>query len=212
MTKGIKLFFVLMAVAVTSAAGEKNSNLAISDRKFPTQMQNSVVPPRVKEKSEYYEVFGCCEKDLQCELKQKCITWNDGKKYDSVTNWKVKWDYGHDRTPQTCTTDSFTVTIDVTFHLPKWARNGDVPRQLAEKWDTYMEKLMMHEKGHRDRAVEAATELTRAVAELPPVRTCAELDQVVHSLCRTRLDKLIEDQKDYDTATKHGVLQGAVFP
>lgn len=114
MTKGIKMFLVFMAVAVTSLAGEKNSELAIIDGKIPIQIQNSVVPPLVKEKNEYYEVFGCCEKDLQCELKQKCITWNDGKKHDSVTNWKVKWDYGHDRTLQTCTTDSFTVTVDVS--------------------------------------------------------------------------------------------------
>jgi predicted secreted Zn-dependent protease len=166
----------------------------------------------VNEKTEYYEVCGGCEKDVQSELRVKCIKWTDGKRYDSVTNWKVKWDYGHSQAPQTCTAESFVVTVDIVYRLPKWVRTGEVSRTLVEKWDRYMENLMMHEKGHRDRAVAAAEELTRMVAELPSARTCAELDRVVNTQCKTRLDKLIEDQKTYDADTCHGVLQGAEFP
>jgi predicted secreted Zn-dependent protease len=130
-----------------------------------------------------------------------------------VTNWKVKWDYSHSQAaPETCTAESFVVTVDIIYRLPKWVRTGEVSQTLVEKWDRYMENLMMHEKGHRDRAVAAAEELTRMIAELPPARTCAELDRVVNTLCRTRLDKLIEDQKTYDADTCHGVLQGAEFP
>ena len=54
-----------------------------------------------------------------------------------------------------------------------------------------MDRLMMHEQGHRDKAVEAATELTRAVAELPPALTCAALDRELDKLFRTRMDILI---------------------
>ncbi len=212
MTRGISVFFLVMAVAVTSAAGEKKLEVANVNNVLTGQKKNVIVPTVVNEKYEYYEVSGCCENDVQCDLKKKCITWTDGKKYDSVTNWKVTWDYGHNRTPQACTTDSFLVTVDVVFHLPKWVRKGDAPRPLVEKWEKYLQQLMMHEEGHRDRAVEAAAELTRAVTELPPVSTCAELDRAVHDLCRARMDKLLEDQKEYDAATSHGAAQGAVFP
>jgi predicted secreted Zn-dependent protease len=176
------------------------------------RQKNSVVPPVVNEKYEYYEVCGGCEKDLQCELKQKCIRWNDGKKYDSVTNWKLKWDYGHRRTSEVCIADSFTVTVDVVYHLPKWAKAGDPPAPLVEKWSRYIDRLLLHEKGHRDRTVEAATELTRAVADLSPSRTCDELDRSVETLSHKRMDKLMEDQKAYDAETDHGAAQGAVFP
>jgi predicted secreted Zn-dependent protease len=71
---------------------------------------------------------------------------------------------------------------------------------------------MMHERGHRDKAVVAATELTRAVAELPPASSCAVLDRELNNLFSTRMDKLIKDQEVYDDMTNHGVAQGAVFP
>jgi predicted secreted Zn-dependent protease len=199
-------------VSVTTVAGEDSTVAATSGKSSSNHLKNNVVPPVVKESYEYYEVCGCCEKDLHSDLKQKCIKWKDGRKYDSVTNWKVKRDYGHNRTPQVCTTDSFMVTVDVVFHLPKWAQTGDASPPLVEKWDRYMEKLRMHEQGHRDRAVVAATELTRAVAELPPASTCDVLDREVHNLFRSRLDKLIKDQEEYDNVTNHGVAQGAVFP
>ena len=199
------LFVLLMTMAVASGAGET----------IPGSTNNKkdhVVSPVVNEKTEYYEVCGSCEKDVQSELQGKCIKLANGEKYDSITNWKVKWDYGHARVSETCTAESFVVTVDIVYRLPKWVRTGEVSQTLVEKWDRYMENLMLHEKGHRDRAVASAVELTRMVEELPPARTCAELDRVVNTLCRTRLEKLIEIQKKYDTDTCHGVLQGAEFP
>ena len=205
MIRATYLFFLLMTVAVASGASE-------TIPESTNYNKNHLVPPVVNEKTEYYEVCGGCEKDVQSELREKCIKLANGEKYDSITNWKVKWDYSHSRAPETCTAESFVVTVDIVYRLPKWVRTGEVSQTLVEKWDRYMENLMMHEKGHRDRAVASAEELTRLVAELPPARTCAELDRVVNTLCRTRLDKLIEVQKKYDTDTCHGVLQGAEFP
>ena len=212
MAKGIKVFLVLIAIAATSTAQEKNIDLANSGKDLTVRMENNVAPPVVKEKYEYYEVCGCSEKDVQCELKQKCISWTDGQKYDSLTSWKVKWDYDYNRTPQTCTTDSFTVTVDVVFRLPKWVKTDNAPQPLVEKWDAYVAKLIVHENGHRDRAVDAAAEITRAVRELPAARTCTKLDEEVQALSQERLKKLTKDQEQYDAVTKHGRTQGAVFP
>ncbi len=206
MAKGICTLVLVMVVATAASAGSQDP-IVVGARE-----KNSTRPPVVSEKYEYYEVCGCCEKDLTSDLKRKCIPWNDGKKYDSITNWKLKWDYGRTRSSTACTTDSFTVTVDITFHVPKWISAGDAPQPLVAKWDNYLEKLMMHEKGHRDRAVEAADELTRAVAVLPPARTCDELDREVHSLGLEQRNKLLQDQKDYDETSRHGAGQGAVFP
>jgi predicted secreted Zn-dependent protease len=212
MIKGINVFLVLMAIAITSTAEEKKIDTANIGQDLTSRVENNVVPPVVKEKYEYYEVCGICEKDVQCDLKKKCIKWSDGKKYDSVTDWKITWDYGHNHTPQTCTTNSFLVTVNILYQLPKWVSSGDAPRPLVEKWESFLKKLMIHEKGHRDRAVEAATELTNAIKELPLARTCAELDREVHALSRKSMIKLKKDQEEYDAVTNHGQTQGAVFP
>ena len=174
--------------------------------------QNIVLEPLYIEKYEYYDISGCSEKDLQCDLTLKAIKCSDGKKYDSVTNWKVTWDYGHNRAAKMCSPESFRVTVAVIFRLPKWIRDVNAPPQLAERWDSYLKNLIVHETGHRDRALHAADELTRMIAELPPARTCSELDREVNRVSRARLQKLITDQEEYDSATNHGHTQGVLFP
>jgi predicted secreted Zn-dependent protease len=210
--KGFSACLLAMTVAVTAFAGTDGFVVANIDHSRSLTGNKVIVPPKVTETYEYYEVCGCSEKDLQCELKQKSILWNDGKKYDSETRWKVKWDYDYSRAPQACIADSFQVNVEVVFRYPKWVRNGSVSRQLEEKWDAYMDKLIMHEKRHRDIVVEAADELSRAVAEMPAARSCAELDREVAALCRNRMGKLIEAQNKYDENTSHGYMEGAVFP
>ncbi len=209
--KGTVVFLLLMAVAVATFAAGNSVEVASIDTDLPFKKKNRVAPPVVTEKYEYYEVCGCSEKELQCDIRQKCFTWNDGKKYDSLTLWDVKWDHGYDRVPRACSTDSFRLTVEIIFRYPKWKRTDDAPRPLMEKWDRYLKNLTIHENGHRDMVVEAAAELTRAVAQLPPASTCADLDLEVRALCRERMEKLNENQQEYDETTKHGVTQGAVF-
>ena len=76
----------------------------------------------------------------------------------------------------------------------------------------FMKNLFAHEEGHRDLAVKAARELTSAVADLPPVSTCAQLDREVNALGQEQMKRLLKEQRDYDTATNHGATQGALFP
>jgi predicted secreted Zn-dependent protease len=212
MMKGISIFLLLVAVATTSFAEEGKAGQAAVDQNAPIQSKSGIIPPVVTEKYEYYEVCGICEKDLQCDLKQKCITLNDGKKYDSITSWKVKWDYGYNNVASTCKADSFTVNLEVIFRLPKWVRTDEAPKDLVDKWDTFMRNLLTHEKGHRDLAIAAAAELVRAVAELPPAPTCAELDKNVQDMSHMSMKRLNEEQNQYDVTTNHGQTQGAVFP
>lgn len=211
----IKQFSVLLLAIVFSApalAFNSSFEVASAGKDHRLESASRVLMPIVTEKYEYYEIRGGCEQELHGQLCKKCLTWDDGKKYDSATSWDVKWDYGYDRTSQACSADSFKVTVNVVFHFPKWARADDAPRQLVEKWDAYMKSLNLHETGHRNLVVEAATGLTRSVASLPPARTCAELDREVRALCSAGMQKLEEDQKEYDAVTDHGITQGAIFP
>jgi predicted secreted Zn-dependent protease len=212
MMKGISVFLLLMTVVTVSFAGEATANKTSVDKNALVESKSGIIPPVVKEKYEYYEVCGICEKDLHCDLKQKCITWNDGKKYDSVTSWKIKWDYGYNNVSNACKANSFIVNVEVIFRLPKWVRTDEAPQALVDKWDTFVRNLLTHEKGHRDLAIAAASELARSVAELPPAETCADLDKKVQALSRSSMKKLNEEEKQYDINTNHGQTQGASFP
>jgi predicted secreted Zn-dependent protease len=202
---------LLMTVAATCAAAERVEGAGFDQNASPRQTSLSA-PPVVKETYEYYEIKGNSEDQLRSEMCRNGCKWKDGKIYDSITSWHVKWAYDYDRSPDTCSAKSFKVFVDVAFRYPKWVRTDDVPGQLVAKWDRYMNSLVEHETGHRDMAVEAAAELARDVAGLPPAPTCEELDRAVKSLCRERLNRLNDGAKEYDEATRHGSVQGAIFP
>lgn len=202
---------VLAFFAGAAFAAENRIEVA-SIEPGPTSRNSRVLPPAITEKYEYYEVCGCNEEELHCDLRQKCGTWTDGKRYDSLTSWDIKWDHEYGRNSRACAVNAFTPVITITFRYPKWKRTEEAPQSLVEKWDRYLENLVAHENGHRDMVVEAMTELSHAVAGLSPAPSCDDLDRNVRALFRTYVAKMNKEQQEYDRTTKHGATQGAVFP
>ena len=209
---GIVSVLLLMTMTGPAGADEDRIDLASADKDHIRHIKRISAVPVVNEKYEYYEVRANNEKDLRCQLTDHGCRWNDGKKYDSVTSWYVTWDYGYNRTPRGCSAESFKATVDITFRFPKWVRTDDAPQTMVDKWDAYMKSLVTHENGHRDMAVSAAAELHREVASLRPAPSCADIDREVKLLCRERMERLNQEQKDYDATTVHGATQGAKFP
>lgn len=198
-----KIVFVLLIVTTGTV-----SALACPD----CVKNNHAAEPIVNEKLEHYDVSGNCEKDLQHQMKHKGIEWLDGQRYDSLTIWNMMWDYGYAQTPHGCICDSFTVKLNITTRYPRLIHTENISQGLIDQWDAYMKNLTIHETGHRDLAVKEASQLSRAVSQLHPATTCAELDKAVHDLCRQRINKLKDDQNEYDVVTNHGLTQRAIFP
>lgn len=203
---------LLYLTALPAFAADGQVNIASVDRDLYRIRERVVLAPVVSEKHEFYEITGWGAKVLRDQINRQGITWSDGKKYDSVTRWRVTWDYEHDRSPQSCNAEAFQATAEITIRYPKWVPTDDAPQELLDKWERYLASLIEHEQGHRDMVVEAVEELTRAVAQLPSEPTCAELDRKVRSVCHERMAKLNDGAKEYDEVTRHGLSQGAVFP
>jgi predicted secreted Zn-dependent protease len=70
----------------------------------------------------------------------------------------------------------------------------------------------VHAKGHRDKTLEVAEGITRAVVEMPPASSCAELHRKAQLLCHDRLEQLDEEKAEYDASTDHGRVTGIAFP
>lgn len=209
--KHIALMLLAAVVAWHGAAAGEGLEVASREAAPAWEPRNSVLPPSVTERYEYYDIAGNCEHDLQCELKKNGVPWKDGRTYDSLTSWDVKWNFGLESSPDACTAGSFQVFVDILFRYPRWVPPADAPASLVEKWNAYMSSLIIHENGHRDMAVDAAEDLTQAIAALPPASNCGDLKRSVRKLCRQRMKQLQEDAKLYDEATNHGGLQGAVL-
>jgi predicted secreted Zn-dependent protease len=202
-------FFVFTSIAF---AGEDRGDLANITTDKPSN-SISTVSNRLKiiEKYEYYEVQGDCVTELRSQISQKGCKWDDGKTYDSVTSWGWQWEYVHDQARPVCTPDAVTVTLEITFRYPKLTRDASIPQPLVKKWNDYLKNLIIHETDHRDMAVKEAADFSRAVAELPSVQSCSELDRLIKVLSRERMERLNADSKAYDLSTNHGLTQGAIF-
>jgi len=210
--KKILFFLLLFPTAHHSFATDNRFDIASLDKDSYRHDQRKALAPAVRETHEYYEINGWGEKELRDQMTRQGTAWSDGKKYDSITRWRVKWDYEYDRSAQSCSAATFQATAEITIRYPRWVRDDDASPETSNKWDVYLSGLVDHEKGHRDMVVEAVEDITHAVAQLPAAPTCAELDRKVRSLCHDRLAKLNDEAKEYDAATLHGAEQGAVFP
>jgi predicted secreted Zn-dependent protease len=209
MRKVIPLLLFLTISATAYAAGDVEVTSSNEPEKYVASCK--VVSPVVTEQYEYYEIRGDNEKELRNQLSRNGCMFNDGKKYDALTTWRMKLDYGYRCTGQACTADSVKVSVTINMRYPKWVRSNDVPRQLVDKWDNYITNLVTHENKHRDIAVDAATELSKAVAALPPAPSCSALDLEVRALSRRLMEKLNTDEKRLDETTSHGKTDGAVL-
>lgn len=210
--KSIMAFLMIAGMGMTAFAGQDKIDVANIDTNVRLEMMKSrAAKPDVTEKYEYYEIKGDNAGELRREMSRNGIKWDDGKTYDALTTWNVKWDYEYKRTEKGCSTDSFKTTVDIIFRYPKWVQTDSAPETLLTKWNSYMNNLIAHENGHRDMAVQQAADFAHAVAERS-APSCAELDREVDALGHEQMAKLNADEKDYDTTTIHGTTQGAVFP
>jgi predicted secreted Zn-dependent protease len=200
------VLFLLIAMTGLSACGSEGTQA------IAAAPGSAAAPVAVTEQYEYYYITGNSETELRQQMAAQGIKWDDGKTYDALTTWNVKWDYGYNCGNAGCTVSDFNAAVAITFRYPSWMRTEAAPQDLTLKWDAYMRNLIVHENGHRDMAVQQTEELAAAVAQLPPAPSRGELARQVEQLASAKMAKMNTDQREYDAITIHGTTQGAVFP
>lgn len=208
----LSVSFLMAFLSLSPFAAEKHAYGASGDEVRPRRPADTVNVPIIREKIEYYDIEGYSEKELVCQLRDKGCRTNDGRTYDSITRWRITWDHGHERTSRGCAADDFQAFITVTYTFPRWVETDGISATLRDRWKRYLMNLVVHEKGHRDMAIDAVIDLSFDVADLPPFSQCSELDRAIRSIVRDRNRKLNDDSRAYDAATGHGATQGAAFP
>ncbi len=131
--RGIILLVLFLVASTTAYATGVRAVIADVGIKESLQKKNSVLTPLISEKYEYHHVCGCCEKDVQCDMMQKAIRWKDGNAYDSLTKWKVKWDYGYNHESTYCYADSFRITLDIIIQIPRWVCMGNSAPPIPQR-------------------------------------------------------------------------------
>ena len=105
-----------------------------------------------------------------------------------------------------------STTVNVTITFPRLSETADIPAAVKQAFADYTQKLLLHEKGHAQNAIDTAKRIDDGIAALRPQGTCSQLGRDANSLGYSLIAAANAWDADYDLRTRHGATQGARFP
>lgn len=170
----------------------------------------ALAEPVVTEVIDYYDVPGATAQEVRASLDQLGPTsTRDGRRHDSHTYGKVAWRFTFRGLPN-CAITSTTVTAHIITRFPRL--QSDAPDSLKKAFAKFTDKLMLYEKGHVQKAIEAARQIEIGIGGLPAISGCRELEAAANHLGHNVLKILGRWHRDYDDTTLYGRTMGAKFP
>ncbi len=165
---------------------------------------------KVREGYRFYDISGNSLNQLREQINQKGTKWNDGKVYSALTNWDIHYKYSVTSNNGRYSVRSADTTVEICYYLPRLDANSCTP-ELASRWKDYFAHLQRHEYGHKDLAVQTASQLNEMFATLPSFGSEEELAAEITKRTEEKFRHLKEIQIDYDRDTRHGETQGAML-
>lgn len=153
----------------------------------------------------YYDVNGSTAHELRTSMNKlrPKDPHTDNHPVDAYTDWYISWNWPGYGT-ENCDLSAAHVTYSIKVILPRWVQPIDVSSELIIQWETYIQNLLIHEKGHVDNVVNNYLSVDAAIQSA----TCS----TANAQAEKALATLREFDLNYDRETKHGETQGAVFP
>ena len=169
--------------------------------------------PTVSESVHYYDVSGATARQVRASLNREGPTSGDvGKRYDAVCRWNVSWKFQYRRGETSCAIASASTEAKITISFPQMKSDETTSASLVKAFASFTEKLMLHEKGHAQNAIEAARKIETGILALPPEPTCDALRTKANDLGHAFIKEANQADVEYDRLTQHGATQGARFP
>ena len=181
----------------------------------PRERAALLLPPSVWPRDtaiHWYDIEGDTEAELRASLDVTGPEDTGGQRHDAYTAWHVTWRFPFSRSDEGCTTGPVTTDVHITVTLPRWKGPADETDPVVRHWRLYLDALKVHESGHRETGFSAATDIAEALPVLPPKPTCEEAEEAANGAAREVLERYRKLDTDYDSQTRHGATQGAVFP
>jgi predicted secreted Zn-dependent protease len=170
--------------------------------------------PEVTQKIVTYDVDGATPAEVRSNLNNiGPFSDRTKRRHDAKTYWHVRWRYRHTTNAQGCNIVSVSTSVEITITLPQLKTTPAPPPELARAFAAYIEKVLVHEKGHGENGIEIARRVKSAIGKLSPRPTCDELVRDANAIGnRIVKEEGVRLDVDYDDRTRHGRTQGATFP
>jgi len=122
---------------------------------------------------------------------------------DRDIEWRLHW---QDTARGTCRITDVHVSLQAHILLPQ-INDIDPGRQV--EFARFLMALRIHEYGHYRIERQAAMQIDAALAALPDMENCREIEETANATGRRILAEFAQKNADYDAATSHGKTQGA---
>jgi predicted secreted Zn-dependent protease len=134
-----------------------------------------------------------------------------GSRYYALTRWQLFGDWTVRPSLHGCEVVDGKVSVAITMTLPALV-TPNVPSDVRQRFDTFMQKTVLHESDHVEITLHGAREYQRALSNYTPAPNCDILKSQLSTLFRQNFDAIQRANREYDAKTQHGRTQGAVFP
>lgn len=132
-------------------------------------------------------------------------------RYYARTDWNLSSNWTWQTTASGCEVEKAQVTMLVTMTLPSLV-STNLSQDTRQRWDTFIANTITHESGHVHLAFDGARAYQHDISYLLPAMDCNLLETRLNNLFKQDYNAIDQANVDYDTQTKHGTTQGAVFP
>lgn len=152
----------------------------------------------------YYDVTGRSPDDIRKDMNAKrFIDPSDSKPVDSLSSWRFGWRFMRSADGR-CDPSSITLNFTAEVKLPRLTGTESLPKKTVERWQRYYAALLRHEAGHVAYAWSQRDVLLAALK----AGSCADMT----ATGKAEVAKIGAHDRAYDIETRHGTLQGAIFP
>jgi predicted secreted Zn-dependent protease len=173
----------------------------------------ALAEPTVSESVHYYDVSGATGREVRASLNREGpVSSSDNKRYDAVCRWHVYWKFQYRQRGNACGITSAAADVKIVITFPRLKTDETTSPSLVKAFANYTEKLMVHEKGHAQNAIDAARKIEAGILALPSEPTCDALRTKANDLGHALIKEANQADSDYDRLTRHGATQGARFP
>ncbi len=208
MSTGFRGLFASAAIASASASADAPAGA-------PNVEAASAVPAiRLSESREHYRIHAPDLDSVVAQIQGREPRPGDDGTSIARTRANLTVAYRLYPAEPACRVTDLAVSLDVTVRLPHWEPAKAMRPVLREQWERMKIGIEIHERGHRDIAVEAAESLNHRLHALVPEpgTDCAALER---RILRERIKaQMRHENRDaaYDRRTRHGVTQAPKPP
>lgn len=137
----------------------------------------------------------------------------DGRRFDALTSWGLKWTLHYKRSGNGCSLDDATIFLDIVVLLPELTESPELLPRTLTTWQAYRQALETHEMGHVENQRQGASALQSKFNEYDGFwDNCRDLSAALKAEGDAAIQNIFDADRAYDGETSHGRLQGAVFP